>query len=471
VGETTSGRIFISYRREDTSATAGRLYDRLVARFGADSVFMDVDSIAPGHDFAEAIETAVGSCQVVLAVIGTHWLDAADERGWRRLDDPDDFVALEIKAGLDRDIPVIPVLVGGTSGPRRDDLPATLSPLARRQSLRLDHDSFSTDFTRLMAALERTFARAGPPPPPAEALDGDIPPPSRLAGTLEGGNSFWSVAFSSDMRLIAGANTKGTFLWESRSHGHLRTLGGQPGAVVTAVVFGPGTDRLATASWDKTVRLWDPTTGDQLHVLSGHTNWVQAVAFSPDGRVLASGSSDTTARLWDPTSGAQLRVLDGHRKAVTGVAFSPDGRLLATASVDKTVRLWDAATGRPVHTLVGHTQSVSAVAFLPDGDRLVTGSRDETVRVWDPTTATGHVLLRGAGMITSLTVRPDGGVLAAGCADKTVRLWDPTTGRPLGNLKGHRGVVLLRSVSGVAFSPDGRTLASAGDDGTVRLWA
>jgi WD40 repeat protein len=107
----------------------------------------------------------------------------------------------------------------------------------------------------------------------------------------------------------------------------------------------------------------------------------------------------------------------------------------------------------------------------PRRHRLLTGGRDETARVWDPTTATGNVLISRAGIVTSLAVRPDGRVLTAGCADKTVRLWDPATGRSLGNLKGHRGVALFRSVNGVAFSPDGRTLASAGDDGTVRLWA
>jgi hypothetical protein len=108
---------------------------------------MDVDSV-----------TAVGSCQVVLAVIGTGWLDAADERGRRRLDDPDDFVALEIKAGLDRDIPVIPVLIDGAPGLRRNKLRAALASLARRQSLRVDHDSFTADVTRLLTAVERTFS-------------------------------------------------------------------------------------------------------------------------------------------------------------------------------------------------------------------------------------------------------------------------------------------------------------------------
>jgi hypothetical protein len=163
VNEATSGRIFISYRRGDASATAGRLYDRLEARYGDDSVFMDVDSIAAGVDFTESIESAVGSCNVVLAVIGPDWLGAVDERGRRRLDDADDLVAKEIKAGLDRRIPVIPVLVKGALQPRPDDLPLHLTPLARRQSIRLDHDSFAADTARLISELERAVGARGAP--------------------------------------------------------------------------------------------------------------------------------------------------------------------------------------------------------------------------------------------------------------------------------------------------------------------
>jgi WD40 repeat protein len=454
-----AGRIFISYRREDTSATAGRLYDRLEARFGTDSVFMDVDSIAPGYDFAEAIESAVGSCQAVLAVIGTHWLD-----------DPDDFVALEIKAGLDRDIPVIPVLVGGAPG---------LSALARRQSLRLDHDSFTADFTRLLTALERTFARGAPSrerapvplPAAVKPSSEDVPPPpTRMVHVFaDNGRTFYAVAFSLDGQLIAGANDEGTFLWDFGSRVQVRTINGHTDAV-TAVAFGTGADVLATASRDRTVRLWDAASGEALHILIGHTSWVTAVAFSPDGRLLASGSFDSTVRLWDPASGDLLHVLDGHEEGVTAVAFSPNDRLLATASYDKTVRLWDLGTGRALRTLIGHTKAVSAVAFAPGGARLATGGLDKTVRIWDLTTVTGTWFVGGASRVNALAYRPDGRVLAAACTDKTVRLWDPTTGGSLGSLKVHGGL-LARKVNGVAFSSDGQTLASAGDDWTVRLWA
>jgi TIR domain len=157
--------VFISYRRQESSGLAGRLYDRLAARFGDDQVFMDVDTIALGVDFAEVIAQAVSSCQVLLAVIGPRWLAATDEDGRRRLDDPDDLVRLEIAAALERDIRVIPILVEGAAMPRRQQLPEALAGLARRNALSVRHESFRADAERLLAAVEPVLrARAAPAP-------------------------------------------------------------------------------------------------------------------------------------------------------------------------------------------------------------------------------------------------------------------------------------------------------------------
>jgi hypothetical protein len=147
-------RIFLNYRREDSRADAGRLYDHLSRHFGLNNVFMDVDNIPPGHDFVEVIQNAVGGCDVLLAVIGQQWLISTDPQGQRRLDNPEDFVRLEIVTALERRIPVIPVLVGGASMPRSIELPNVLRPLARRQALGLG-DHFRPDVDRLIATLER----------------------------------------------------------------------------------------------------------------------------------------------------------------------------------------------------------------------------------------------------------------------------------------------------------------------------
>ena len=151
----SSRRIFVSYRRDDTRHVAGRVFDRLTERFGDGSVFMDVDSIEPGLDFGAAIEHAVAECDVLLALIGHAWLGETDEQGHRRLDDPEDLIVLEIKSALDRDIRVIPVLIDGAAAPRRDELPEVLRPLARRNAVRLDHETFRLDVGPLMDVLDQ----------------------------------------------------------------------------------------------------------------------------------------------------------------------------------------------------------------------------------------------------------------------------------------------------------------------------
>ena len=149
--------IFISYRREETAAYAGRLYDRLSDHFGEDRVFMDVDSIAIGVDFAEAVIEAVSGCDILLALIGQDWATIADSKGRRRLDNPDDFVRIEIEAALHRDIRVVPLLVDGASLPQADDLPSSLQPLTRRQALELSHTGFRSEVARLIAAADEVF--------------------------------------------------------------------------------------------------------------------------------------------------------------------------------------------------------------------------------------------------------------------------------------------------------------------------
>jgi hypothetical protein len=153
-----AGGVFISYRRGDAASPAGRLFDRLVDRFGAGRVFEDVDSIEPGDDFAEVITATVESCAVLLAVIGPRWLAAAGQDGRRRLDDPADIVRLEIEAALVRGVQVIPVLVDGAQMPRPEQLPASLGGLAGRQALELSHAHFGSDIGRLMSVLDGTLS-------------------------------------------------------------------------------------------------------------------------------------------------------------------------------------------------------------------------------------------------------------------------------------------------------------------------
>jgi TIR domain len=147
--------IFISYRREDSAAYAGRLYDQLVNRFGKDKVFMDVDTIEPGVDYVEILQQTVSSCDAMIAVIGRQWLAMTDAGGRRRLDDPEDLVRIEISTALRRNIRVIPALVAGAHMPTSEDLPNALASLARRNAIEISDVSFHETLRRLLDTLEK----------------------------------------------------------------------------------------------------------------------------------------------------------------------------------------------------------------------------------------------------------------------------------------------------------------------------
>ncbi len=178
------------------------------------------------------------------------------------------------------------------------------------------------------------------------------------------------------------------------------------------------------------MRLWDPDTGQEVRVLSGHAGAILGLAFNRDGRRLASAGADKTVRLWDTATGNVVRILRGHTGRVAGLAFSPDGRRLASAgSIDGTVRLWDADTGSEVFAMRGSAAGVSEVAFSPDGRRLAAAGRG-VVKLWDA--ATGQPILTLSGQATSgrgLAFGPDGRRLAAAVGEN-VKLWDATTLTP-----------------------------------------
>ncbi|MFE1024718.1 AAA family ATPase [Streptomyces sp. NPDC058818] len=259
---------------------------------------------------------------------------------------------------------------------------------------------------------------------------------------------------------------------------------GHTGAVYLTS-FSPDGRTLATASYDRTVRLWDvsdPARPQPLgKPLTGHTSWVSSAVFSPDGRTLAGASDDGTIRLWDISDLSRPRPLGapltGHGGTVYLLAFSPDGRTLASAHDDHAVRLWDVADPRrpkALDTLKGSTAAMRSVAFSPDGRTLAAGGDDETIRLWnvtDPDAATpiGEPLAGHTGLVHSVAFSPDGRTLASGSADDTVRLWDvadPRDAARIGSpLTGHTGPVWS-----VAFSPDGDMLAASSADSTASLW-
>jgi hypothetical protein len=200
-------RIFISYRREDTSGYAGRLSERLRSHFGDHQVFMDIDAIEPGLDYQEFVESTIDTIDVMVALIGRQWLTVLGPTGRWRLDDPDDFVRLEIAGALERRIRVIPVLLEGTAMPTVQDLPPPLVPLAHRNAIELSDSRWDYDCHRLVSVLER--ALAGPGVRPAVAESPATPPtaparPERPPRGRQGQRAMTTVAAAAAAVLIWG---------------------------------------------------------------------------------------------------------------------------------------------------------------------------------------------------------------------------------------------------------------------------
>ena len=194
------GQIFISYRIDDSQASAGRLYDRLHSHFASNRIFMDVANLAPGVDFVDAIEKSVSSCDALIAVIGRDWLVSSDEKGRRRLDNPEDFVRIEIAAALKRNVIVIPVLVEDASMPKAVDLPEDLKPLSRRNAFEIRHSRFNDDCERLIAALEQALRLAREEQPSRENTVSRIVEPDSATGDLRDTTNALGVGVKGDSK-------------------------------------------------------------------------------------------------------------------------------------------------------------------------------------------------------------------------------------------------------------------------------
>jgi WD40 repeat protein/serine/threonine protein kinase len=240
-------------------------------------------------------------------------------------------------------------------------------------------------------------------------------------------------------------------------------------AEVDSLDFSQDGSRIISAARDKTVKLWDAATGEELKTLVEFSEEVRSIAFSPDGSRIASGHEDNTVKIWNAENGQLLTTLEGHSDSVFGVEFSPDGTRVASASSDETIRLWDAVSGKELKKLNGADKYGSDITFSPDGTRIVAAGI--FLAAWDLTADTEPRDLGGFGdrPLSKVSFNPDGTRIV--CHEQwqgshpVFYIRDAETGAILVTFKGHSG-----GTNEVAFSPDGMQVISSGEDGTLKLW-
>lgn len=293
----------------------------------------------------------------------------------------------------------------------------------------------------------------------------------------------------------------------SVDNAHLRLRAANTGDA-KAIAFSPDGKCLAAGYADKSVRLWDLSTGNQLYMMEGHDGFVGAIAYSPNGKRVATGSADKTVRIWDVAEGRQVLKLEGHRRRVDAVAFSPNGKILASAANDGMIRIWDATTGTAIHVCPGHGSWGESIVFSADGSTLTAHGPDHAICSWDVGTGreqrrvtigreyTAHGLATGgnAVILESQNHRlllwdlqqdrcdaqfagPESWVVASALSSDhrllalanwksaALAIWDLSSAKPLLRLDGPDEMITC-----LTFSPERRRIAAGGDDGTILVW-
>jgi outer membrane protein assembly factor BamB len=453
MAEPRAGGIFVSYRREEAGHVAGRLADQLEQRFGLSNVFIDVDSIEPGVDFAEAIQDAIGRCDVLLALIGRQWTTVVDESGHRRLDNPNDYIVLELEAALARKLRLIPVLVDGADMPSPEVLPPSLQPLARRNAVRLDHDTFRSDSAWLLQRLERLRLSPGREITPAPGTQlghsgvVDDMPGTTDSDSAEAGSATSPVpAREPEPAQSSGIRRRSVLLWAV--------------GVAAVAAGGAGVWEASQHSGGVTTRkgpVWVFKTSDEVFSSPTVTDGVVYVG-SADRHLYAIDAAVGRERWRSSTDGS-----------VTSTPAVADGTVFVGCDDDHVYAV-DAATGAVLWKFLTGAKIHSSPAVVQGW--VYIGSRDHRVYAIDARTGQERWRFNGGGWFNS-SPKVMGNTLYIGCRDRNIYALDATTGEKRWSYTTDSTVDSSAAVSGgvVWIGADDHSVYALNAATGQRIWA
>nr|GMD44737.1 U4/U6 small nuclear ribonucleoprotein PRP4-like protein [Ipomoea batatas] len=309
---------------------------------------------------------------------------------------------------------------------------------------------------------------------PDEDLDAEIDLALNQAGSLvldcsEIGDDrpLSGCSLSHDGEMLATCALNGVAkLWSMPQVQKVSTLKGHTERA-TDVVFSPTSNHLATASADRTARLWN-AEGSLLRTFEGHLDRLARIAFHPCGKYLGTTSFDKTWRLWDVETGEELLLQEGHSRSVYGLSFHHDGSLAASCGLDALARVWDLRTGRSILAFEGHVKPVLGISFSPNGYHLATGGEDNTCRIWDLRKRKSlYTIPAHSNLISQVKFESqEGYFLVTASYDMTAKVWSSRDFKPVRTLSGHEA-----KVTSLDVGADGQLVATVSHDRTIKLWS
>jgi hypothetical protein len=487
-------QISISYRRADSEAMTGRIFDRLIAHYGKEAIFRDIDNIPAGIDFRQHINEMLHRTNVLLAIVGPEWLGATRD-GLERINEESDPVRVEVETALRRRLRIIPILIGQTRMPSSNQLPPSLKDFAFLNAVRIDTGrDFDHHIEHLIKSIDDILGQTKSPPSretsiagsgerPAAKTDNktenrtEKPSPAKVEAERKRDTGSRPAAATAApsvaaaprqpiwqaMTIPAPARDWRYMLWPKSRSGRMLRLGvvGAVAAVVLALLV---------------LDLWPAGSGAanvrRLFSLQ-NPGPVSALAFSPDAQEIAAASSDRSVNIWN-VAGKKLLATLSSSDGATSVAFTPDGQEVVFGGRDDIIVIAHADTGgqivrsfKPEGTYAWQAvPAVWSIAVSPDGLLIVSGGDDGSINIWRSTD--GQLLHSQKGhddVVTTLAFFPDGKTFASGSKDGTVRVWNADSGSQLATLSDHSG-----PISSVAVSTDGKLIAGAGSGNSVLIW-